>query len=161
MTTIYCTVIGGSSGHLIIPIRTLRINIINYYLFKIQNSNHKIITVANLSFSGFSRISLFGCVTAEYGLFNTTNLIQNLIYIRFGINLTQYQFLETGYMSYILFNFWASKVSAYTSFHFFFTVPLKMNQVIVYLYWYHKDQFVRKLLQFRSNLTILVKESVY
>ena len=31
-----------------------------------------------------------GCLFVEYGLFNTTNLIQNLIYIRFGIILTQF-----------------------------------------------------------------------
>ena len=125
----YCTAIGGSSGHLIIPIRTLRINIINYYLFKIQNSNHKIITVANLSFSGFSRISLFGCVTAEYGLFNTTNLIQNLIYIRFGIILTQFYINLSRQkhpidVLYVSFNAWDSQVSSYTPFHFSFIQSL-------------------------------------
>ena len=31
-----------------------------------------------------------GCVIDEYGLCNTTTLIQNLIYIRFGIILTQF-----------------------------------------------------------------------
>ena len=31
-----------------------------------------------------------GCVVVEYDLLNTTNLIQNLIYIRFGIILTQF-----------------------------------------------------------------------
>ena len=31
-----------------------------------------------------------GCVIVEYDLFNTTNLIQNLIYIPFGIILTQF-----------------------------------------------------------------------
>ena len=32
----------------------------------------------------------FFCIFVEYDLFNTTNLIQNLIYIRFGIILTQF-----------------------------------------------------------------------
>ena len=31
-----------------------------------------------------------GCVIAEYDLFNTTNLIQNLAYARFGIILTPF-----------------------------------------------------------------------
>ena len=35
-----------------------------------------------------------GCIIVEYGLFNTTTFIQNLIYIRVGIILTQ--LLETG-----------------------------------------------------------------
>ena len=30
------------------------------------------------------------CVIVEYGLFNNTNFIRNLIYIRFGIILTQF-----------------------------------------------------------------------
>ena len=31
-----------------------------------------------------------GCVYVEYDLFNTTTFIQNLIYIRFGIILSQF-----------------------------------------------------------------------
>ena len=40
-----------------------------------------------MRFSGSCGI---GCVFVEYELFNATTLIQNLIYIRFGIILTQF-----------------------------------------------------------------------
>ena len=38
---------------------------------------------------GYSSFQI-GCVFVEYGLFNTTTFIRNLIYIRFGIILTQF-----------------------------------------------------------------------
>ena len=64
---------------------------------KLLNSNN------NRSKSKFLRllcdIIIFRLVAyiVEYGLFNITNLTQNLTYIRFGIILTVfYQFLETG-----------------------------------------------------------------
>ena len=48
---------------------------------------------------GYSQFEIGG-VIVEYGLFNTTSLIRNLICIRFGIVLSfdtvLYQFLETG-----------------------------------------------------------------
>ena len=46
-----------------------------------------------MSFSGYSGIDRcfqIGCVFVEYDLFITTNLIQNLTYMRVGIILTQY-----------------------------------------------------------------------
>ena len=46
-------------------------------------------TGANLSFSVSRRFQI-GCLIVEYDLFNTTHLMQNLIFIRFGITLTQF-----------------------------------------------------------------------
>ena len=40
-------------------------------------------------FSCSDIMNQIGCVFAEYGLFKPTIFIQNLIYINFGINLTQ------------------------------------------------------------------------
>ena len=48
-----------------------------------QNQNHEIITGAirvSQASLGYRRFQI-GCVIVEYGLFNTTNPIQNLIYI--------------------------------------------------------------------------------
>ena len=57
-----------------------------------QNKVKKITTGANLRFSGSCGINHFhiGCVFVEYGLFNTTNLILNLVYVRFDIILTPF-----------------------------------------------------------------------
>ena len=74
-------------------------NIINYIFekwkiikFKLQQEQ----TWVSQAPLGYRR-SQIGCVIVEYDLFNTTNLIQNLTYIRFGIILTVlYQFLKTG-----------------------------------------------------------------
>ena len=58
---------------------------------------------------GYRRFQI-GCVIVEYDLFNTTNLIRNLIYIRFGIILTQFyiNFLRQEHqidvVLYVLFN---------------------------------------------------------
>ena len=53
----------------------------------------KIITGTNLGFPGshvgYSHFQI-GCVFVEYNLYNSTNLIQNIIYTRFGITLTQF-----------------------------------------------------------------------
>ena len=71
-------------------------------------------------------------------LLNTTNVIQNFIYIRFGIILTQFylnfsrQKHQIDVLLYILFNSWDSQVSAYTPFHFSSTVPL--NAVLFRFY---------------------------
>ena len=53
---------------------------------------------------GYSSFQI-GLVIVEYGPFNTTTLIQNLIYIRFGIifDTVLYQFLETGTSDRCLF----------------------------------------------------------
>ena len=53
-----------------------------------QNENLKYIIGANLRFSGSSL--QIGCVFVKYDLFNTTNFIQNCIYMNFRINLTQF-----------------------------------------------------------------------
>ena len=42
-----------------------------------------------MSTVGYSHFQI-GCVFVDYDLLNTTTLIQNLIYIRFGIMLTQF-----------------------------------------------------------------------
>ena len=78
---------------------------------------------------GYSSFQI-GYVIFEYGLFNTTTFIQNLIYIRFGIILTEFyiNFSTQEHqldVLYVLFKTWDSQVSAYTPFHFSFTVPLK------------------------------------
>ena len=70
-----------------------------------------------------------GCVIVEYGLFNTTNLKQNLIYIRFGIILTQFyiNFSRQEHqidVLYVTFKPRDSQVLVYTPIHFSFTVPL-------------------------------------
>ena len=77
---------------------------------------------------GYSHFQI-GCVFVEHYLFNTTNLIQNLMYIRFGIILTQFYMNFSRQerqidMSYIYRSTPDSQVSAYTPFHFSFTVPL-------------------------------------
>ena len=90
-----------------------------------QNKNLKIIIEANLRFSGSSGIYIFRLVLY---LLNMT-FIQNCIYMNFRINLTQFyiNFSRQEYqidVLYVSFNSWDSQVSAYTTFHFSFTVPL-------------------------------------
>ena len=81
---------------------------------------------------GYSSFQI-GCIIVEYGLFNTTTLIPNLIYIRFGIIFTQFyiNFSRQEHqidVSFVSFKTCDSQVLAYTSFHFSFTVPLSMKQ---------------------------------
>ena len=91
-------------------------------------------------------------------LLNTTTLIQNLIYIyvRFDIIWTQFHinFSRQEYqidVLYISFNAWDSQVSAYTHFHFSFTVPLSIAILLssystvfwLSLYTYSNDCFLR------------------
>ena len=52
------------------------------FSYDIKNSP-KLINIKYISFQ-------IGCLFVEYDLFNTTTFIQNLIYIRFGIILTQF-----------------------------------------------------------------------
>ena len=78
------------------------------------------------------------CVIVVYGLFNTTNFIQNVIYILFGIILTEFyiNFSRQEHqidVLYVLFKTWDSQVSAYTPFHFSFTVPLRKVATILIL----------------------------
>ena len=51
--------------------------------------NDTTLTLVGVLVMGYRRFQI-GCVIVEYGLFNTTNVIQNLIYQRFGIILTQF-----------------------------------------------------------------------
>ena len=99
-----------------------------------QNLNYKITTgqqswVSQASL-GYRRFQICW-VIVEYGLFNTTNLIQNQICIRFGIFLTQL-YINFSWQEhqidvlYISFNSCDSQVSVYTLFHFSFTVPLNI-----------------------------------
>ena len=57
-----------------------------------KNNQIQIILGANLSFSGSSEISSFfiGCGFAEHDLLRTYNIIPNLMYISFGIILSQF-----------------------------------------------------------------------
>ena len=103
-----------------------------------QNKNLKIITGANLRFSGSVGYSSFqiGCVIVEYCLFNTTTLIRNPINIRFGIILTQFyiNFSRQEHqidVLYVTFKTWDSQVSAYTPFHLSFTAPSRQTKKII------------------------------
>ena len=64
-----------------------------------------------------------------WSVINTTTLIRNLTYIRFGIILTEFyiNFSRQEHqidVLYVSFKTRDSQVSAYTPFHFSFTVPL-------------------------------------
>ena len=76
----YCTAIGGSSGEVIRIIYILYVIIFAIFSKKIWDSQ---------SFVEYGSFQI-GCVFVEYYLFNTTCLLQNLIYIRFGIILTPF-----------------------------------------------------------------------
>ena len=69
-----------------------------------------------------------GCIFVEYDLFNITNLKQNLTYIGFGIIFRQFyiNFSRQEHqieLLYVSINSRDSQVSAYTPFHFSFTIP--------------------------------------
>ena len=68
-----------------------------------------------------------GCIFAEYDLFKSTISIQNCIYMNFRINLTQFSCISISRDSNIDITFMGHDqdwLSAYTPFHFSFTVPL-------------------------------------
>ena len=69
---VYCTAIGGSFGDVIRTIQTLCNNIINYQFYQYYQYYQSQAPV------GYSHFHI-GCVFVEYGLFNRTNLKQNLI----------------------------------------------------------------------------------
>ena len=95
----------------------------------------KIITGANLRLSGFCGISSF----------NTTNFNKISFSIRFGIILTQFyinfskQEHQTDFLC-VLFKTWDSQVSAYTPFHFSFTVPL--NFILFFFKQFDEVKFI-------------------
>ena len=74
-----------------------------------------------------------GCVIVEYDLFNTKCFLQNLIYIRFGIILTQFYINFSIHQEHqidvlcVSFNAWDSHVSSYTPSHFSCTVPVRLK----------------------------------
>ena len=108
--------------------------IANIITFSLSSPDYVTRTSTNGSAVSLSRVSgcitwPVGCVFVEYDLFNTTNLIQNLIYIHFGIILTQFyiNFSRQEHqidVLYVPFNAWDYQVSSYTPFHFFFTVTV-------------------------------------
>ena len=76
---------------------------------------------------GYSSFQI-GCVFVEYGLFNTTNLLLNLIFIRFGIILTQFYLnfaRQDRSLIYIVQFLRFSGFSLYPL-NFSFTVPLNV-----------------------------------
>ena len=104
---------------------------------------------------GYSSFQI-GCVIVEYGLFNTTNFTQNLIYIRFGIILIQFyiNFLRQEHqidVLYVSFKIWDSRVSSYTPFHFSFTVPLRMKNVAALTLKMERHWKLRPLVPLLSN----------
>ena len=104
--------------------RIIILSIISVKNETIVNSN---IVGENFTFSGFSGISLFSgwLRICKYYLFDTTNLIQNLIYT-FWYRIL-YQFLVTGTsdLLYVSINSWDSQVLAYTPLSFFLYIPFK------------------------------------
>ena len=89
-------------------------------------------------------IKQIGCVFVEY----------DLIYIRFGIILTQF-YINFSRQEHpidvlcILLNAWDSQVSSYTPFHFSFTVPLRRPP----MFWISKmtpDKFSFLMLYLKS-----------
>ena len=69
-----------------------RLYVIILSIISIKNAKQKLYqeqiwdSQAPVGYSSFQ----IDCVIVEYGLFNTTNCILNLIYIRFGVILTQF-----------------------------------------------------------------------
>ena len=79
--------------------------------------------------SGIDRCFQIGCVFVEYDLFNTTNLIQNLTYIRFGIILTQFYCAVYTNPFYLMVDF-----QPRGKFIYFVTPSLNDNFNIVFLF---------------------------
>ena len=80
---------------------------------------------------GYRRFQI-GYLIVEYGLFNTTNFIQNLIYIHFGIILTQFyiNFLRQEHQIDVS----TPEILSLYTFHFSSTVPLILDPLEIYLY---------------------------
>ena len=111
----YCTVIGWSYGDVIRTMRTIFNNIINNIYSKCKIK--KIIIGANLRFSGSCGI---------------LQLLYKISCMNFRKNLTQFYIDFSRQENHINvlykpFNAWDSQVSAFTSFHFSFTVPLSYD----------------------------------
>ena len=100
-----------------------------YLLKMIKYSNQNIIRAClHLGTSGLSYFS--DSVFADYDLFKTLIHIPYHIFIGFGIILTHFyiNFSRQEHqidVLYVSFKTWDSQVSAYTPFHFSFTVPLR------------------------------------
>ena len=83
---------------------------------------------------GYSSFQI-GCLIVEYGMFNTTTLIRNLIYIRFGIILTQFyiNFSRQEHQICIVQNLRFLSFSLYPLSFFLYRVLLfKFNHVLVH-----------------------------
>ena len=97
-----------------------------------MQNKKKIITWANLRFSGSCGISSFSDwfrIWLNMICLNLLIFLYNCTYMNFRINLTQFyiNFSRQEHqiaVLYVLFNAWDSQVSFYTPFHFSFTVPL-------------------------------------
>ena len=97
-----------------------------------------------MSFSGFSVISLFSdWLSICWIWFVYESHTKSYIYTCFGIILTQFyiNFSRQEHrieLLYVSINSWDSQISAYTPFHFSFTVPLSLLISLICI-WCQKD----------------------